>query len=74
MITSACLLELQVKEILLEAVSVLNPLKSETSNLYVIIFCLQEGVKFVLHFADFVIKHLGLSQSVLLSFDLYQNN
>lgn len=50
-----------MKEVLLETVSVLKLLKSETSDLYVIIFCLLEGVEFVLHFADFVIKHLGLS-------------
>lgn len=58
---TVCLLKLQMKEVLLETVSVLKLLKSETSDLYVIIFCLLEGVEFVLHFADFVIKHLGLS-------------
>lgn len=66
-----------MKEVLLEAVSVLNLLKSETSDIYVIILCLLEGVKFVLHFADSCGKAFrfeSLKLSVLLSFDLYQNN
>lgn len=62
-----------MKEVLLEAVSVLNLVKSETSDLYVIILCPLENIEFILHFADFVIKHLGLKLSVLLSSDLYQH-
>lgn len=61
LITSVCLLELEVKVVSWEAVSVLNLLKHETSDLYVIILCPLECVRLALHFVDFVIKHLGLS-------------
>lgn len=61
LITSVCLLELEVEEVLLEEVTALNLLKHETSDLYGIILCLLECVRFALHFVDFVIKHLGLS-------------
>lgn len=60
LITSVYLLDLEFKEVLSAMVRVLKFFKSETSDLYVIILCLLEGVELALHFVDFVIKSLGL--------------